>query len=79
MGYRSEVVLVVGKEVVPQFMVTMAKSAEARALCFANHDKMIKDYEEEGSLLFAWDAIATGDWCHMITGLAAPRGEPLDQ
>ena len=57
MGYRSEVVLVVGKEVMPQFMVTMAKSIEARALCFADHDKMIKDYEEEGNLLFAWDAI----------------------
>ena len=25
MGYRSEVVLVVGKEVMPQFMVTMAR------------------------------------------------------
>ena len=33
MGYRSEVVLVVGKEVMPQFMVTMAKSSDARALC----------------------------------------------
>ena len=32
MGYRSEVVLVVGKEVMPQFMVTMAKSSDARAL-----------------------------------------------
>ena len=57
MGYRSEVVLVVGKEVGPQFMVTMAKSAEARALCFADHDKMIKDYEEEGNILFAWNGI----------------------
>ena len=57
MGYRSEVVLVVGKEVMPQFMVTMAKSPEARALCFGDHHKMIKDYEEEGNLLFAWDSI----------------------
>ena len=32
MGYRSEVVLVVGKEIMPQFMVTMAKSREARAM-----------------------------------------------
>ena len=57
MGYRSEVVLVVGKEVMPQFMVTMAKSIEARALCFGDHDKMIKDYEEEGNILFAWNGI----------------------
>ena len=38
MGYRSEVVLVVGKEVMPQFMVTMAKSAAARSMCWAGDE-----------------------------------------
>ena len=33
MGYRSEVILAVGPEVMPQFMVTMAKSPQARELC----------------------------------------------
>ena len=56
MGYRSEVVLVVGKEVMPQFMVTMAKSPEARALCFAEATRH-EDYEENGNMLFAWDCI----------------------
>ena len=56
MGYRSEVVLVVGKEVMPQFMVTMAKSPEARALCFDEADRQ-NDYEEKGNMLFAWDCI----------------------
>ena len=55
MGYRSEVVLYVGAEVMPQFMVTMAKCQEARALCFAENDHMIKDYNgEKGSFLFKW-------------------------
>ena len=55
MGYRSEVVLYVGPEVMPQFMVTMAKCPEARALCFADHENMIKDYgNEKGSFLFKW-------------------------
>jgi len=55
MGYRSEVVLYVGPEVMPQFMVTMAKSPQARALCFAENDQMIKDYQgEKGSFLFKW-------------------------
>jgi len=55
MGYRSEVVLYVGPEVMPQFMVTMAKCQEARALCFAENDHMIKDYNgEKGSFLFKW-------------------------
>ena len=44
MGYRSEVILAVGPEVMPQFMITMAKSPEARELCWADHDEMIKDY-----------------------------------
>ena len=55
MGYRSEVVLYVGPEVMPQFMVTMAKSPQARELCFADKDQVIKDYNgEKGSFLFKW-------------------------
>jgi hypothetical protein len=46
----------VGPEVVPQFMVTMAKCSEARALCFADADQTVKDYGEiKGSFLFKWD------------------------
>tara|TARA_B000000557_G_scaffold200262_1_gene165517 strand:+ start:85 stop:459 length:375 start_codon:yes stop_codon:yes gene_type:complete len=58
MGYRSEVILAVGPEVMPQFMVTMAKSPEARKMCFAEADIMIKDYcDIEGAFLFRWDHI----------------------
>ena len=56
MGYRSEVVLYVGPEVMPQFMVTMAKSPQARELCFADADQTVKDYQgEKGSFLFKWN------------------------
>ena len=68
MGYRSEVVLVVGKEVMPQFMVTMAKSPEARALCWGEHDRMIKDYGEKGNMLFAWNSIK---WYDSYEGIRA--------
>ena len=58
MGYRSEVILAVGPEVMPQFMVTMAKSPEARRMCFSDADTMIKDYcDIEGAFLFRWDHI----------------------
>ena len=56
MGYRSEVVLVVGKEVMPQFMVTMAKSPQARAMCF-DDARRHENYDGEGNMLFAWDSI----------------------
>ena len=56
MGYRSEVVLYVGPEVMPQFLVTMARCQPARALCFADHSQMVKDYQDiKGSFLFKWD------------------------
>ena len=42
MGYRSEVVFIVAKEVMPQFLATMAKSPEARKMCFSETDKRIK-------------------------------------
>jgi hypothetical protein len=73
MGYRSEVVLVVGKEVMPQFMVTMAKSPEARAMCFDEAQRM-NDYDGKGNMLFAWDHIK---WYDSYEGIAA-IGDFLD-
>ena len=58
MGYRSEVILAIGPEVMPQFMVTMAKCPEARKLCWSDHSDMIKDYAGiKGAFLFRWDHI----------------------
>ena len=73
MGYRSEVVLVVGKEVMPQFMVTMAKSPDARSLCFAEAERR-EDYDGNGNMLFAWDCIK---WYDSYEGVAA-IGDFLD-
>jgi hypothetical protein len=69
MGYRSEVILAVGPELMPQFMVTMAKSPEAREMCWANHDEMIKDYcDIKGAFLFRWDSIK---WYDSFEGVSA--------
>ena len=56
MGYRSEVVLVVGKEVMPQFMVTMSKCQGARAMCFGDAERH-ENYNGDGNMLFTWDHI----------------------
>ena len=69
MGYRSEVILAVGPEVMPQFLTTLAKSPEARALCFQEHDDMIKDYcGEKGAMLFRWGNIK---WYESYEGISA--------
>jgi hypothetical protein len=54
MGYRSEVVLAVSKEVLPQFLVTMAKSPATRAMCYQHADRRVDDYDGEGAVLFHW-------------------------
>ena len=71
MGYRSDVILAVGAEVMPQFMVTMAKSPKARELCWADHDEMIKDYGDKGSFLFRWSGIKWYDSYEEIQAIQA--------
>ena len=70
MGYRSEVILAVGPEVMPQFMVTMAKSPEARKLCWGDTDNLIEDYAgEKGAFLFRWSSIKWYDSFEEIEAL----------
>ena len=70
MGYRSEVILAVSPEVMPQFMVTMAKSPQARELCWADHDEMVKDYcDIKGAFLFRWGGIKWYDSYECVQAL----------
>jgi len=57
MGYRSEVVFVVAKEVMPQFLATLAKSPKARALCFGETNMRVNDFCGTGNILFNWNGI----------------------
>ena len=57
MGYRSEVVFIVAKEVMPQFLATMAKSPETRKMCFSETYMRIKDFQGDGNILFNWNSI----------------------
>jgi len=57
MGYRSQVVLAVSKEVLPQFLTTLARSSETKDLCFVHADKKIDNYDERGGFLFFWDHV----------------------
>ena len=70
MGYRSQVVLAVGKQVLPQFLVTMSKSPEARAMCFSHADRMIKDYDGDGAMCFYWSQIKWYDTFECVQAIA---------
>ena len=57
MGYRSQVVLAISKQLRPAFMAALAPNKEATALVFNHHDKLDIDYGGDGSLLVVWDGI----------------------
>ena len=89
MGYRSEVLLYVGPEVMPQFMVTLAKCQGARELCFGDADEHIKDYGDiKGSMLFKWgwlkwydtfpEVEAINDFMDWCEGEQVPTGEKME-
>ena len=89
MGYRSEVLLYVGPEVMPQFMVTMAKCQGAREMCFGSADERVKDYGDiKGSMLFKWgwlkwydtfpEVEAINDFMDWCEGEQLPTGEKMD-
>ena len=65
MGYRSQVVLAISKQLRPAFMAALAPNKEATALVFNHHDTLDLDYGGDGSLLVVWDGIkwysGTGD------------------
>ena len=57
MGYRSEVVLAVNKEIMPEFLAHLATNDEAKRLVFSDHCHLDQDYCGEGHLLVNWTSI----------------------
>ena len=57
MGYRSDVVLAVNKEILPEFLAHLATNDSAKRMVFSNHCELNQDYEGEGHLLVAWTGI----------------------
>ena len=57
MGYRSEVALAISKELMPRFLTVFAKCPEAQAMVFKDHNKMVEDYDGEGTFFVHWSGI----------------------
>ena len=55
MGYRSQVLLAIGKELTPFLLLATSQCKEAEELVFKDHDTFDKDYYE--GWLFRWDDI----------------------
>jgi len=57
MGYRSEVVLALSKEMLPHFMAVMAQEPKVRAMVFEDADTFDRDYDCEGGWLMYWGSV----------------------
>jgi len=54
MGYRSDVVVVVSKELMPHFLAVLAKQPELVPMVFKDSDEVNKDYDGEETMLIHW-------------------------
>jgi hypothetical protein len=57
MGYRSEVVLAVGAELMPRFLNVMAQEPGARQLVFLDNSFLKENYDGKGTLLVSWSDV----------------------
>ena len=68
MGYRSQVVLAVSKELLPHFLAVMAKHPESRELVFGHNDELDQDYCE-GNFFVRWDSVKWYDTYDDVTAI----------
>ena len=57
MGYRSEVVLAVSKDLMPHFLGVFAKSPDTRTMVFKDHDYMNEDYDGKETFVVSWSDV----------------------
>lgn len=57
MGYRSEVVLAVSKDLMPHFLSVLVKTPGLRPLVFKDHSTLVKDYDGEDTFVVSWGGI----------------------
>ena len=57
MGYRSQVVLAISKDLMPHFLTVLAKEPGCRPMVFKDHDTLEENYDGEGTLLVVWQSI----------------------
>ena len=78
MGYRSEVVLAVGKEIVPHFMAALSRNEAASRMVFKHNDDLIKDYQGDGNMLIRWSGVKWYEGYEDIDAIQAFVNDPSD-
>ena len=54
MGYRSDVIVIIHKEIIPEWMQHLCQYEKARELVFQDRDHSDTNFNNEGHLLYRW-------------------------
>jgi hypothetical protein len=57
MGYRSEVVIAISKDLMPHFLTVFAKEPACRPMVFKDHDYMNENYDGKETFIVSWSDI----------------------
>ena len=57
MGYRSEVVIAISKDLMPHFLTVFAKEPDCRPMVFKDHDYMNEDYDGKETFIVSWSDV----------------------
>jgi len=57
MGYRSEVVIAISKDLMPHFLTVFAKEPGCRPMVFKDHDYMNEDYDGKETFVVSWSDV----------------------
>ena len=57
MGYRSEVVIAISKDLMPHFLTVLAKEPGCRPMVFKDHDYMNENYDGEETFVVSWEHV----------------------
>jgi len=68
MGYRSEVILAVSKEMLPHFMTVLAKNPSVRPMVLEDTTTLNEDYDGDGGWLMHWSGVK---WYESFAEVAA--------
>jgi hypothetical protein len=83
MGYRSDVIFACTADAVPILLAEAGKNAALKELLFADADeKLLGDYDSEGSYLFRWECIKwyeSSHWVQAFDQMIEKIEEKLDQ
>ncbi len=57
MGYRSDVIVIIHRDIIPQWLQMLCQNKEARELVFSYRDDSNKNFADEGHLFYRWNSV----------------------